>query len=146
MPDETALHSAGRSDALINAQLAYALNGYSFDGLAERHIQTLNREAVLRRAGTPLLHYCVTNGCELWEVLASVLNRMKRPDGSRLWPTWRLASEVFDGRARPERKTADEIYAAVMRRLFLPKPVHREAVQHLRVLGLLQLNGDTNEN
>jgi hypothetical protein len=48
MPDETVLHRAGRSDALLNAQLAFALNGYSFDGLAERHIQTLNREAILR--------------------------------------------------------------------------------------------------
>lgn len=139
MPDESALQRAGRSDALVNAQLAYALNGYTFDGLAERHIQTLNREATIRRASTPLMRFCVTNGCEVWEVLASVLNRMKREDGSRVWTTWRLASEVFNGRTRPERKTADEIYAAVMRRLYLPKAVHAEAVQHLRALGLLPL-------
>lgn len=139
---EHAQRHAARADALVNAQLAYALNGYSFDGLASRHVHALNREAVLRKASTPLMRFCVTNGCEVWEVLASVLNRMKREDGSRLWTTWRLASEVFDGRTSPERKTADEVLAAVQRRLFLPKAVHREAVQHLRMMGLLPLNGD----
>ena len=49
MPDETVQQRAGRSDALINAQLAYALNGYSFDGLAERRRKTLNREASFAR-------------------------------------------------------------------------------------------------
>ncbi|EOK0243549.1 TPA: hypothetical protein ACOEHO_004674 [Enterobacter ludwigii] len=137
MPYETALHRAGRSDALINAQLAFALNGYSFDGLAERHRKTLSREATVRKANTPLMRFCVTHGCEVWEVLASVLNRMKRRGGYRLWPTWRLANEVFNGRLHRERKTNEEVLAAVQRRLYLPKPVHREAVQHLRALGLL---------
>ncbi len=59
MPDETVRQRAGRSDALINAQLAYALNGYSFDGLAERHRKTLNREAILREVSTPLERYCL---------------------------------------------------------------------------------------
>lgn len=85
MPDETALHRAGRSDALLNAQLAFALNGYSFDGLAERHRKTLNREAILRDVSTPLERYCLLNDCAPWECLSAVLNRMKRPDGSRLW-------------------------------------------------------------
>ena len=142
MPDETSLHRAGRSDALINAQLAYALNGYTFDGLASRHVHALNREAVIRKASTPLMRFCVTNGCEVWEVLASVLNRMKRRDASRLWPSWRLANEVFNRRLHRERKTNEEVLAAVQRRLFLPKTVHREAVQLLRALGLLPLVGD----
>jgi hypothetical protein len=91
--------------------LAFALNGYSFDGLAERHRQTLNREAVLRQASTPLQRYCLLNDCEPWECLAAVLNRMKRPDGSRRWKAVRL-SEVFNGRLHPVRKTPDEVYAA----------------------------------
>ena len=142
MPDETVLHRAGRSDALLNAQLAFALNGYSFDGLAERHIQTLNREAILRRVSSPLQRYCLLNDCEPWECLAAVLNRMKRPDGSRRWKAVRLSDRVFNGRVHPVRKTPDEVYAAIARRLFLPKPVHLEVIQHIRALGLLPLNGD----
>ncbi|PRO62776.1 hypothetical protein [Cronobacter sakazakii] len=142
MPDETVLHRAGRSDALLNAQLAFALNGYSFDGLAERHRKTLNREAILRDVSTPLERYCLLNDCAPWECLAAVLNRMKRPDGSRLWKAARLSREVFNGRVHPVRKTPDEVYAAIDRRLFLPKPVHLEVIQHIRALGLLPLNGD----
>ena len=137
MPDETVLHRAGRSDALLNAQLAFALNGYSYDGLAERHIQTLNREAIMRLASTPLERYCLLNDCEPWECLAAVLNRMKRPDGSRCWKAVRLSERVFNGRVHPVRKTPDEVYAAIARRLFLPKPVHQEVIQHIRALGLL---------
>nr|WP_251001897.1 hypothetical protein [Escherichia coli] len=96
MPDETVLHRAGRSDALLNAQLAFALNGYSFDGLAERHRKTLNREAILRDVSTPLERYCLLNDCAPWECLSAVLNRMKRPDGSRLWKAARLSREVFN--------------------------------------------------
>ncbi|PUX35087.1 hypothetical protein [Cronobacter sakazakii] len=137
MPDETALHRAGRSDALLNAQLAFALNGYSFDGLAERHIQTLNREAIMRRATTPLQRYCLLNNCEPWERLAAVLNRFRRrEDGARLWPTYRMAREVFNGTVHPADKTRDEILQSVQRRLFLPKPVHAEVIQHLRAMGL----------
>lgn len=132
-----ARRTAARADALVNAQLAFALNGHSFEGLADRHRQTLNREAVLRQASTPLLRYCVTNDCEVWMVLATFLNRMKQPDGKRLWPTWRLANEVFNGRLHPERKTNEEVLAAVQRRLFLPKPVHNEVIQRVRALGLL---------
>ena len=142
MPDETALHRAGRSDALLNAQLAFALNGYSFDGLAECHRKTLNREAILRDVSTPLERYCLLNDCAPWECLSAVLNRMKRPDGSRLWKAARLSREVFNGRVHPVRKTPDEVYAAIARRLFLPKPVHLEVIQHMRALGLLPLNGD----
>ena len=142
MPDETALHRAGRSDALLNAQLAFALNGYSFDGLAEHHRKTLNREAILRDVSTPLERYCLLNDCAPWECLSAVLNRMKRPDGSRLWKAARLSREVFNGRVHPVRKTPDEVYAAIARRLFLPKPVHLEVIQHIRALGLLPLNGD----
>ncbi|MGF3092054.1 hypothetical protein [Cronobacter sakazakii] len=142
MPYETALHRAGRSDALLNAQLAFALNGYSFDGLAERHRKTLNREAILRDVSTPLERYCLLNDCAPWECLAAVLNRMKRPDGSRRWKAARLSREVFNGRVHPVRKTPDEVYAAIARRLFLPKPVHLEVIQHIRALGLLPLNGD----
>ncbi|EHS4535912.1 hypothetical protein [Cronobacter sakazakii] len=137
MPDETALHRAGRSDALLNAQLAFALNGYAFDGLAERHIQTLNREAIMRRASTPLQRYCLLNNCEPWECIAAVLNRFRRrEDGARLWPTYRMAREVFNGTVHPADKTRDEIFQSVQRRLFLPKPVHAEAIQHLRAMGL----------
>lgn len=137
MPDETVLHRAGRSDALLNAQLAFALNGYSFDGLAERHIQTLNREAIMRRATTPLQRYCLLNNCEPWECLAAVLNRFRRrEDGARLWPTYRMAREVFNGTVHPADKTRDEIFQSVQRRLFLPKPVHAEVIQHLRAMGL----------
>lgn len=144
MPDETALHCAGRSDALLNAQLAFALNGYSFDGLAERHRKTLNREAILRDVSTPLERYCLLNDCAPWECLAAVLNRMKRPDGSRLWKAARLSREVFNGRVHPVRKTPDEVYAAIARRLFLPKPVHQEVIQHIRALGLLPV-GDNHQ-
>ncbi|MDT3647322.1 hypothetical protein ROL03_08685 [Cronobacter sakazakii] len=144
MPDETVLHRAGRSDALLNAQLAFALNGYSFDGLAERHIQTLNREAILRDVSTPLERYCLLNDCEPWECLAAVLNRMKRPDGSRRWKAVRLSDRVFNGRVHPVRKTPDEVYAAIARRLFLPKPVHQEVIQHIRALGLLPV-GDNHQ-
>jgi hypothetical protein len=35
---EHAQRRAARADALVTAQLAFALNGYSFDGLAERVI------------------------------------------------------------------------------------------------------------
>jgi hypothetical protein len=137
MPDETVLHRAGRSDALLNAQLAFALNGYSFDGLAERHIQTLNREAILRDASTPLQRYCLLNDCEPWECLAAVLNRFRRrEDGSRIWPTYRMAREIFNGTVHPADKTRDEIFQSVQRRLFLPKPVHAEVIQHLRAMGL----------
>jgi hypothetical protein len=137
MPDETVLHRAGRSDALLNAQLAFALNGYSFDGLAERHIQTLNREAILRDASTPLERYCLLNDCEPWECLAAVLNRFRRrEDGSRIWPTYRMAREIFNGTVHPADKTRDEIFQSVQRRLFLPKPVHAEVIQHLRAMGL----------
>ncbi|EEW7959843.1 TPA: hypothetical protein L6726_001162 [Escherichia coli] len=142
MPDETVLHRAGCSDALLNAQLAFALNGYSFDGLAERHRKTIHREAILRDVSTPLERYCLLNDCAPWECLAAVLNRMKRPDGSRLWKAARLSREVFNGRVHPVRKTPDEVYAAIARRLFLPKPVHLEVIQHIRALGLLPLNGD----
>jgi hypothetical protein len=137
MPDETVLHRAGRSDALLNAQLAFALNGYSFDGLAERHIQTLNREAILRDASTPLERYCLLNDCEPWECIAAVLNRFRRrEDGSRIWPTYRMAREIFNGTVHPADKTRDEIFQSVQRRLFLPKPVHAEVIQHLRAMGL----------
>ncbi|EJG0604389.1 MULTISPECIES: hypothetical protein [Enterobacteriaceae] len=144
MPDETALHRAGRSDALINAQLAFALNGYSFDGLASRHVHALNREAILRRVSSPLQRYCLLNDCEPWECLAAVLNRMKRPDGSRRWKAVRLSDRVFNGRVHPVRKTPDEVYAAIARRLFLPKPVHQEVIQHIRALGLLPV-GDNHQ-
>ena len=98
MPYETALHRAGRSDALLNAQLAYALNGYSFDGLASHHVHALNREAILRRVSTPLQRYCMLNNCEPWECVAAVLNRFRRrEDGSRVWPTYRMAREIFNG-------------------------------------------------
>ncbi|ELD5792141.1 hypothetical protein ACVN46_01325 [Escherichia coli] len=137
MPDETVLHRAGRSDALLNAQLAFALNGYSFDGLAERHRKTLNREAIIREVSTPLERYCLLNDCEPWECLAAVLNRFRRrEDGARLWPTYRMAREVFNGTVHPADKTRDEILQSVQRRLFLPKPVHAEVIQHLRAMGL----------
>ncbi len=137
MPDETVLHRAGRSDALLNAQLAFALNGYSFDGLAERHRKTLNREAIIREVSTPLERYCLLNDCEPWECLAAVLNRFRRrEDGARLWPTYRMAREVFNGTVHPADKTRDEILQSVQRRLFLPKPVHAEVILHLRVMGL----------
>ena len=137
MPDETVLHRAGRSDALLNAQLAFALNGYSFDGLAERHIQTLNREAILRDVSTPLERYCLLNDCEPWECIAAVLNRFRRrEDGSRIWPTYRMAREIFNGTVHPADKTRDEIFQSVQRRLFLPKPVHAEVIQHVRAMGL----------
>lgn len=141
MPDENVLHRAGRSDALLNAQLAFALNGYSFDGLAERHIQTLNREAIMRRASTPLQRYCLLNNCEPWECIAALLNRFRRrEDGARLWPTYRMAREVFNGTVHPADKTRDEIFQSVQRRLFLPKPVHAEVIQYLRVMGLTGVN------
>ena len=137
MPDETVLHRAGRSDALLNAQLAFALNGYSFGGLAERNIQTLNREAIMRQASTPLQRYCLLNNCEPWECIAAVLNRFRRrEDGSRIWPTYRMAREIFNGTVHPADKTRDEIFQSVQRRLFLPKPVHAEVIQHLRAMGL----------
>ncbi|HAU5444445.1 TPA: hypothetical protein JD178_17620 [Cronobacter sakazakii] len=137
MPDETVLHRAGRSDALLNAQLAFVLNGYSFDGLAERHIQTLNREAIMRLASTPLQRYCLLNNCEPWECIAAVLNRFRRrEDGSRIWPTYRMAREIFNGTVHPADKTRDEIFQSVQRRLFLPKPVHAEVIQYLRAMGL----------
>lgn len=141
---EHAQRRAARADALITAQLAFALNGYSFDGLAERHRQTLNREALLRQASTPLQRYCLLNNCEPWECLAAVLNRMKRPDGSRRWKAVRLSDRVFNGRVHPVRKTPDEVYAAIARRLFLPKPVHQEVIQHIRALGLLPV-GDNHQ-
>ena len=137
MPYETALHRAGRSDALLNAQLAFALNGYSFDGLAERHRKTLNREAIIREVSTPLERYCLLNDCEPWECIAAVLNRFRRrEDGSRIWPTYRMAREIFNGTVHPADKTRDEIFQSVQRRLFLPKPVHAEVIQHLRAMGL----------
>ncbi|HHA2266536.1 TPA: hypothetical protein ACOEEH_002002 [Enterobacter kobei] len=141
---EHAQRRAARADALVTAQLAFALNGYSFDGLAERHRQTLNREALLRQASTPLQRYCLLNDCEPWECLAAVLNRMKRPDGSRRWKAVRLSDWVFNGRVHPVRKTPDEVYAAIARRLFLPKPVHQEVIQHIRALGLLPV-GDNHQ-
>ena len=144
MPDETVLHRAGCSDALLNAQLAFALNGYSFDGLAERHRKTIHREAILRAVSTPLERYCLLNDCEPWECLAAGLNRMKRPDGSRRWKAVRLSDRVFNGRVHPVRKTPDEVYAAIARRLFLPKPVHQEVIQHIRALGLLPV-GDNHQ-
>ncbi len=61
---------------------------------------------------------------------------------SPLWKAARLSREVFNGRVHPVRKTPDEVYAAIARRLFLPKPVHLEVIQHIRALGLLPLNGD----
>ncbi|EMR5337467.1 TPA: hypothetical protein PTW02_002298 [Cronobacter sakazakii] len=141
MPDETALHRAGRSDALINAQLAFALNGYSFDGLASRHVHALNREAILRRVSSPLQRYCLLNNCEPWECIAAVLNRFRRrEDGSRVWPTYRMAREIFNGTVHPDVKTRDEIFQSVQRRLFLPKPVHAEVIQYLRVMGLTGVN------
>ncbi|HCO8354671.1 TPA: hypothetical protein OB809_001809 [Escherichia coli] len=141
---EHAQRRAARADALVTAQLAFALNGYSFDGLAERHRQTLNREALLRQASTPLQRYCLLNGCEAWECMAAVLNRMKRPDGSRRWKAVRLSDRVFNGRVHPVRKTPEEVYAAIARRLFLPKPVHQEVIQHIRALGLLPV-GDNQQ-
>ena len=94
---EHAKRRAARADALITAQLAFALNGYSFDGLAERHRQTLNREALLRQASTPLQRYCLPNNCEPWECLAAVLNRFRRRAvGARLWPTYRMAPGSLD--------------------------------------------------
>lgn len=42
------------------------------------------------------------------------------------------------------RKTPDEVYAAIARRLFLPKPVHQEVIQHIRALGLLPV-GDNHQ-
>ncbi|EEW7562885.1 hypothetical protein D6Y73_21250 [Escherichia coli] len=137
MPDETVLHRAGRSDALLNAQLAFALNGYSFDGLAERHRKTIHREAILREVSTPLERYCLLNDCEPWECIAAVLNRFRRrEDGSRIWPTYRMAREIFNGTVHPADKTRDEIFQSVQRRLFLPKPVHAEVIQYLRAMGL----------
>ncbi|ENS1823236.1 hypothetical protein ACEZTG_001908 [Escherichia coli] len=134
---EHAQRRAARADALVTAQLALALNGYSFDELAERHRQTLNREALLRQASTPLQRYCLLNNCEPWECLAAVLNRFRRrEDGARLWPTYRMAREVFNGTVHPAEKTRDEIFQSVQRRLFLPKPVHAEVIQHLRAMGL----------
>ena len=134
---EHAQRRAARADALVTAQLAFALNGYSFDGLAERHHQSLNREALLRQASTPLQRYCLLNNCEPWECLAAVLNRFRRrEDGARLWPTYRMAREVFNGTVHPADKTRDEIFQSVQRRLFLPKPVHAEVIQHLRAMGL----------
>ncbi|HFD2773615.1 TPA: hypothetical protein ACF20Q_004256 [Escherichia coli] len=134
---EHAQRRAARADALVTAQLAFALNGYSFDGLAARHRQTLNREALLRQASTPLQRYCLLNNCEPWECLAAVLNRFRRrEDGARLWPTYRMAREVFNGTVHPADKTRDEIFQSVQRRLFLPKPVHAEVIQHLRAMGL----------
>ena len=141
---EHAQRRAARADALITAQLAFALNGYSFDGLAERHRKTLNREAILREVSTPLERYCLLNDCEPWECMAAVLNRMKRPDGSRRWKAVRLSDRVFNGRVHPVRKTPDEVYAAIARRLFLPKPVHQEVIQHIRALGLLPV-GDNHQ-
>ncbi|EPE7618506.1 MULTISPECIES: hypothetical protein [Enterobacteriaceae] len=141
---EHAQRRAARADALVTAQLAFALNSYSFDGLAERHRQTLNREALLRQASTPLQRYCLLNDCEAWECMAAVLNRMKRPDGSRCWKAVRLSDRVFNGRVYPVRKTPDEVYAAIARRLFLPKPVHQEVIQHIRALGLLPV-GDNHQ-
>ncbi len=141
---EHAQRRAARADALVTAQLAFALNGYSFDGLAERHRQTLNREVLLREASTPLQRYCLLNDCEAWECMAAVLNRMKRPDGSRCWKAVRLSDRVFNGRVHPVRKTPDEVYAAIARRLFLPKPVHQEVIQHIRALGLLPV-GDNHQ-
>ena len=139
---EHAQRRAARADALITAQLAFALNGYNWDELAEPHRKTLNREAIIREVSTPLERYCLLNDCEPWECLAAVLNRMKRPDGSRRWKAVRLSDRVFNGRVHPVRKTPDEVYAAIARRLFLPKPVHQEVIQHIRALGLLPLNGD----
>ncbi|EHN8815037.1 MULTISPECIES: hypothetical protein [Enterobacter cloacae complex] len=134
---EHAQRRAARADALVNAQLAFALNGYSFDGLAECHRKTLNREAILRDVSTPLERYCLLNDCEPWECLAAVLNRFRRrEDGTRLWPTYRMAREVFNGIVHPADKTRDEIFQSVQRRLFLPKPVHAEVIQHLRAIGL----------
>ncbi|MCF2159042.1 hypothetical protein LGR53_16765 [Escherichia coli] len=144
MPNETALHRAERSDALINAQLAFALNGHNWDELAEPHRKTLNREATIREVSTPLERYCLLNDCEPWECLAAVLNRMKRPDGSRRWKAVRLSDRVFNGRVHPVRKTPNEVYAAIARRLFLPKPVHQEVIQHIRALGLLPV-GDNHQ-
>ena len=141
---EHAQRRAARADALVNAQLAFTLNGYSFDGLAECHRKTLNREAILRDVSTPLERYCLLNDCEPWECLAAVLNRMKRPDGSRRWKAVRLSDRVFNGRVHPVRKTPDEVYAAIARRLFLPKPVHQEVIQHIRALGLLPV-GDNHQ-
>lgn len=141
---EHAQRRAARADALVTAQLAFALNGYSFDGLAERHRQTLNRETLLREASTPLQRYCLLNDCEAWQCMAAVLNRMKRPDGSRCWKAVRLSDLVFNGRVHPVRKTPDEVYAAIARRLFLPKPVHQEVIQHIRALGLLPV-GDNHQ-
>ena len=43
---EHAQRRAARADALITAQLAFALIAYFFEGLAERHRQTRNREAL----------------------------------------------------------------------------------------------------
>ena len=40
---EHAQRRAARADALITAQLAFALNGYNWDELAEPHRKTLNR-------------------------------------------------------------------------------------------------------
>lgn len=133
----TALHRAGHPDALLNAQLAFALNGYSFDGLASRHVRALNRETILRRISTPLQRYCMLNNCEPWECIAAVLNRFRREDGSRVWSTYRMAREIFNGTVRPDVKTRDEIFQSVQRRLCLPKPVHQEVIQHIRALGLL---------
>lgn len=74
---EHAQRRAARADALITAQLAFALNGYNWDELAEPHRKTLNREAIIREVSTPLERYCLLNDCEPWECLAAVLNRMK---------------------------------------------------------------------
>ncbi|EFB3062514.1 hypothetical protein FMI35_08920 [Escherichia coli] len=134
---EHAQRRAARADALVSAQLAFALNGYNWDELSERHRKTLNREAIIREVSTPLERYCLLNDCEPWECLAAVLNRMKRPDGSRRWSTVLLASEVFNGRLHPVRKTPHDIFTSTSRRLFLPKPVHLEVIQHIRALGLL---------
>lgn len=92
---EHAQRRAARADALITAQLAFALNGYNWDELAEPHRKTLNREAIIREVFTPLERYCLLNDCEPWECLVAVLNRMKRPDGSRRWKAVRLSDRVF---------------------------------------------------
>lgn len=143
MPDtKHAQHNAARADALVTAQLAFAMNGYKWDGLPERHRQTFNRETLLRGAVTPLQRYCMQTGCEPWECLAAILNRMKRPDGTRLWGITKLAHEVFNGMVQPEFRTRDEIHAAIARRLFLPRDAHREAVRMLRNLGLIPSGDD----
>lgn len=82
--------------------------------------------------------YCRNRGVELWEVLASIAHRFKEPDGSRTYNAKWLADNVFNGCTRPERRSADDVYAAHCMKLSIPQCVHREALLYLGELGLIR--------